>query len=160
MSNLFRETSAVFSSCGRYRYKLVRKFSPGSNTINFLMLNPSTADDIDNDPTVERCERRASRLGFDILIVTNIFAWRDTDPRKMKQAEDPVGPDNDCWIQKAASESDMIVCAWGNNGLHRGRCNDVVKLIEGYPLYCLKETSGQPHHPLYLPYNLEPKRWK
>lgn len=150
----------MFSECRRYRYQLTRKFGSDSKTINFLMLNPSTADDIENDPTVERCERRAERLGFDRLIVTNIFAWRDTDPGKMKKAEYPVGPENDRWILKSASESDMIVCAWGNNGLHLGRCNDVVNLLRGYKLFCLKETGGQPHHPLYLSYSLEPKEWR
>lgn len=91
MSTLFPEQSgADFSPCQRYRYKLWRKWGNG-DLVNFLMLNPSTADAVQNDPTVERCERRARQLGFDGLIVTNLFAFRATDPRTLKAAPDPIG---------------------------------------------------------------------
>ena len=70
--------------------------------VHFIMLNPSTATESQNDPTVERCERRARSLGYGAFSVTNIFAWRETDPRKMEKVSDPVGPKNDSIIQKHA----------------------------------------------------------
>ena len=83
---------AVYSDCERYRYMLTRVWEPGGCKALFIMLNPSTATEVQNDPTVERCERRARALGFGAFRVLNIFAWRDTDPKAMRAAADPVGP--------------------------------------------------------------------
>ena len=89
---------AVYSECERYRYSLTRIWDQTGQRVMFVMLNPSTATEVQNDPTVERCERRARALGFGGFRVTNIFAWRDTDPRQMRAAADPVGPGNDAAI--------------------------------------------------------------
>ena len=86
---------ALYSDCQRYRYALTRIWDADGKRAVFIMLNPSTATEVQNDPTVARCERRARALGFGAFRVCNIFAWRDTDPRAMRAAAEPVGPDND-----------------------------------------------------------------
>jgi hypothetical protein len=88
------ESEAVYSDCENYRFLLTRTWGDGPRAL-FIMLNPSTATEFQNDPTVERCERRARALGYGAFRVTNIFAWRATDPRDMRAAPDPVGAEND-----------------------------------------------------------------
>lgn len=154
-------SEAVYSDCERYRYALHRIWAPGPRAL-FVMLNPSTATEVQNDPTVERCERRARVLGFGSFAVANIFAFRATDPRVMRAAADPVGPENDAAILAAAVESDRIVCAWGNHGLHLGRGAAVEGLLRGLdrPLLHLGITgAGQPKHPLYVGYSQQPAIW-
>ena len=86
---------AVYSPCERYRYSLQRVWDETSGLLTFIMLNPSKADEVSNDPTVERCERRARALGYGGFCVVNIFAWRETDPQKLRKARAPIGPAND-----------------------------------------------------------------
>ncbi|MGB0903605.1 MAG: DUF1643 domain-containing protein, partial [Mangrovicoccus sp.] len=114
---------AVYSPCELYRYTLTRVWDPAGRKAFFVMLNPSTATEVQNDPTVERCERRARALGFGGFRVANIFAWRDTDPKKMRAAADPVGPENDAAIMAGCGWADQVICAWGAHGDHldRGR---------------------------------------
>src|SRR5918998_3116048 len=88
-------SSARFSPDRRYRYELWRRWGDGPALCNFLLLNPSTADERADDPTVARCVRRARAWGLDALVVTNLFSIRATDPRARRGVEDPVGPDND-----------------------------------------------------------------
>ena len=148
---------AEFSADRRYRYSLEIEWGDGSGTCNFLMLNPSTADELANDPTVERCERRARMWGYRRLIVTNLFAFRATDPREMRAAIDPVGPDNDAAILAAAMVSDLVIAAWGNHGMHLRRAETVRLMLGPLGLKCLRVAkTGEPCHPLYLPYELEP----
>jgi len=157
------ETGAVFSACERYRFLLWRKWADGP-TLNFAMLNPSTADEIDNDPTVERCRVRAIRAGYGRLIVTNLFAWRATDPKQLLAVDAPIQPadtlHNDRAILEAAKEAELVVCGWGNHGVLLGRSATVLgTLRELMPdkLRCLALTSkGEPWHPLYLSFNLQP----
>ncbi len=134
---------------------------PSPRVCNFLMLNPSTADESDNDPTVERCERRARSWGFDGLIVTNIFAWRSTDPSVLPGLPDPVGPENDRVILQTARMSDQVICAWGKDGAIRGRSAAVRSLLRDVQLYALRvsEKTGECFHPLYLPYSAAPFPW-
>ena len=153
---------AVYSPCERYRYTLTRTWAPETGKILFVMLNPSTATERQNDPTVERCERRARALGFGAFRVCNIFAWRETDPAKMRKAEDPVGPGNDAAIAQACHWADRIVCAWGVHGEHLGRGPTVEALMRatGRPLHHLGLTrAGHPRHPLYIGYAVEPEPW-
>lgn len=153
--NLFDAGGAAFSECRRYRYRLWRSWSGGVGTLNFLMLNPSTADEVENDPTVERCERRARAWGYQKLIVTNLFAFRSTSPHELKQQADPVGPCNDAAILEAAGEASQVICAWGEHGAHLGRADAVRTLLARRPLWALRVNSGgEPSHPLYLPYEL------
>ena len=155
-------STAVYSDCERYRYLLTRVWEPAGRKALFVMLNPSTATEVQNDPTVERCERRARTLGFGAFRVTNIFAWRDTDPRKMRAASDPVGPDNDAAIRQSVVWADQVICAWGTHGSHLERGPAVETLLRetGAPLFTLGLTKdGHPKHPLYIGYSEQPKGW-
>jgi hypothetical protein len=150
---------AVFSPCRRWRYLLWRRWDAGKPAANFLMLNPSTADEVKLDPTCARARDYAERWGYGALIVTNVFGWRATDPDDMKAAEDPVGPGNDAAILRAARESAIVVCAWGNHGAHMERSSRVVEMLreKKIELHALRvNAGGEPAHPLYLPGALEP----
>lgn len=155
-------STAVYSDCERYRYSLTRIWDVAGRKALFVMLNPSTATEVQNDPTVERCERRARALGFGAFQVTNIFAWRDTDPRKMRAAVDPVGAENDAAILSGVNWADQVVAAWGTHGAHLDRGPAVEQLLRGtgHPLYHLGLTKdGHPKHPLYIAYTQQPEPW-
>ena len=129
----------------------------------FVMLNPSTATEVQNDPTVERCERRARALGFGGFRVTNIFAWRDTDPRNMRAAAEPIGAHNDALIVEGAAWADTVIAAWGTHGAHLDRGAAVTHLLRetGQPLFHLGLSKhGHPKHPLYLAYTQQPQVWE
>lgn len=151
---------AAFSTCGVYRYWLSRDWDASLPRIAFIGLNPSTADETNNDPTVLRCIRRAERLGYGSMVMLNAFAIRATDPDVMLAADEPVGPDNDAAIVDWCGRSQTILACWGNDGRHRGRDRAIVELVcgrLGRELHCLLVTgAGQPGHPLYLPYELKP----
>ena len=114
-------SGAQFSRCRRWRYLLWRRWDESKPVANFLMLNPSTADELKLDPSCTRARNYAERWGYGGLIVTNIFGWRATDPKVMKSVKDPVGRGNDAAILRAAREAKLVVCAWGNHGEHLGR---------------------------------------
>jgi len=154
-------SDAVYSDCERFRYVLTRAWGPGPRAL-FVMLNPSTATEVQNDPTVERCERRARALGFGAFRVTNIFAFRATDPKVMRAASDPVGPENDAAILGSLPWANAVICAWGNHGLHLDRGPTVEAMLRkaGAGLCHLGLTGqGQPRHPLYVGYDQEPLVW-
>ena len=156
------ESGAVFSACRRWRYLLWRRWDADRPAANFLMLNPSTADERRLDPTCARAREYAARWGYGALIVTNVFAWRATDPAEMKAAADPVGPGNDRAIVRAAREARLVVCAWGNHGAHLDRASSVRDLLRkaGVASHALRVNgTGQPAHPLYLPGMLRPRPW-
>jgi hypothetical protein len=156
------DSAAVYSDCERFRYVLTRTWGAPAPRALFVMLNPSTATELQNDPTVERCERRARALGFGAFRVVNIFAFRATDPRIMRLQTDPIGPENDSHICDSAMWADQIICAWGNHGTHLGRGSQVVALLRncGKPLWHLGLTaSGEPKHPLYIAYAAAPALW-
>jgi len=153
-------SGATFSRCRRWRYLLWRRWDASKPVANFLMLNPSTADELKLDPSCTRARNYAEAWGYGALIVTNIFGWRATDPAEMKQVKDPVGRGNDRAIVEAASKAGIVVCAWGNHGEHMDRARAVVALLEAENilLKCLKTTgAGHPAHPLYLRGSLAPK---
>jgi hypothetical protein len=155
-------SEAVYSDCEAYRYLLTRVWNRAGRKALFVMLNPSTATEIQNDPTVERCERRARALGFGSFRVTNIFAYRATDPKVMRAAPDPVGPDNDDAIVESATWADQIICAWGSHGefLSRGPAVEALLRGTGRPLSTLGLTkAGHPRHPLYIGYARQPESW-
>lgn len=157
------ESGALFSPCRRWRYLLWRRWDKARPAANFLMLNPSTADERKLDPSCTRARRYAEAWGYGALIVTNLFGWRATDPGDMKAVRDPVGRGNDRAILEAARGAALVVCAWGNHGEHLGRAAEVLELLlsANLRLHCLKlnAASGHPAHPLYLPARLRPKRW-
>ena len=153
---------AVFSPCNRYRYLLTRVWDTDGPKALFIMLNPSTADEMKNDPTVERCERRARALGFGAFRVCNIFAFRATDPRVMRAQSDPVGSANDASIKESCGWADDVICAWGIHGEHLGRGAEVESLVRAtgaVPKHLGLSKHGHPKHPLYISYKTQPKPW-
>lgn len=155
---------ATYSACGNYRYKLWRQWEPSGKVLTFVMLNPSTATEIQNDPTVERCQRRAIALGFGGLRVTNIFALRSTDPNALYETDDPIGPENDEAILESVRDAALVIAAWGAHGDYMDRGEKVQKLLlkAGVAIYCLGTTknSGMPRHPLYVGYAKIPELWR
>lgn len=152
-------SGAFFTQDNLYRFSLWRNWAPGKPML-WIMLNPSTADEVANDPTVERCERRAVKGDYGGLEVCNVFAFRSTDPRKLKQVDDPVGPGNDGYILGCAERAKKVVCAWGNLAGTRGI--EVAKMLmdHGIKLYHLGLTKmGHPRHPLYVPYEKQLEAW-
>lgn len=152
----------IFSPDRIYRYTLYREWGTGP-VVNFICLNPSTADEERNDPTVRRCIGYARDWGFDRMMVTNIFALRSTDPSVLKTHPEPIGAENNAWIERMARSSDLIVCAWGGIATERG---DFIKhRLSSLLLHYLRLTPATerkhafPHHPLYLPKSLKPVEW-
>lgn len=171
------DRKTIFSPCRKYRYTLwrewdapedllerVTKFKFGQY-VQFIGLNPSTADEVKNDPTVTRCINYAKAWGFGAMCMTNAFAWRDTDPKGMKTCPKPIShskrmeefrygikvdiEENDYWIDYIASQAGLVIAAWGKHGKHLGRDEEIKSL--GIDLYCLgTNIDGTPKHPLYL----------
>ncbi len=155
-------STAVYSDCEHYRYALTRTWDPAGRKLLYIMLNPSRATEEQNDPTIERCERRARRLGFGAFRAVNIFAWRETDPRHLRRAAEPIGPENDASLLNAAAWADTILCAWGVHGAHldRGPATETLLREAGHDLQSLGQTKhGHPRHPLYVGYAVTPRPW-
>lgn len=146
------ERGAVLSPCQRYRYQLTRTWDEKLPAVAFVGLNPSTADANIDDPTVRRCIGFARDWGFGALVLVNLFALRSTEPSKLYSACEPVGPENDRWLQLAGDNAETVVAAWGVHGELHGRCRAVQRLFAN--LKCLGKTrDGHPRHPLYLSKN-------
>lgn len=163
MSQLALElgSSAFFSPCRTWRYLLRRKWNDRQE-VAFIMLNPSTADETQDDPTIRRCIGYAKTWGYGGLIVGNIFGLRSTDPKALLSAADPVGPHNDYWLANIGFGTDTV-CAWGAHGKLHGRGAKVLELLRlnGAQPMALKLTGdGQPAHPLYLKGDLKPFRYE
>ncbi len=168
---------AVFSEDRRYRYLLTRGLhGPGTPDVGVIMLNPSTADSFDDDPTIRRVRSFAHRLhherggsGSPRIVVANLFALRATDPKALNDALDPFGPDNAAAIEWVVANSRNLLVAWGASlpsKFHATRALGVVqRQVETYrnsgrPVWCLGTTkSGQPRHPLYLAGNTPFEPW-
>lgn len=153
---------ATYSPCDLYRYALTREWDPGGRRVLFVMLNPSVATEVQNDPTVERCERRARVLGYGAFRVVNIFACRATDPRVLKQADDPVGPANDDAIRDGVAWADDVIAGWGAHGAHRDRGADVARILGQLGCRAMHlglSKAGHPRHPLYIAYARQPVAW-
>lgn len=154
--------TAILSSDGKYRYFLDRSIIPaGDRVLTFIMLNPSTADAERDDPTIRKCKGFALRNDFHILNVVNLFGYRSPYPAELKKADNPVGAANADNVLKSCEQSDMIICAWGNHGSLFGQDRKTIDLLRGFDLYALGLTnSGQPKHPLYVPYDKKPFKWR
>lgn len=169
MSKIFRkhlehgvQSSALYSPCETYRYALTRVWNEDGKKLLYIMLNPSTATELKNDPTIERCERRARMLGFGSFCACNLFAYRATNPKELKKAKEPIGPDNLAQIMIYARRADTILCAWGTHGAHLDMGQTITQLLreEGFELYHLGlSKSGHPRHPLYIGYNTPLQIW-
>lgn len=158
--------SAVFSEDRAYRYTLSRCwgdwFSGGKpGYVAFCCLNPSTADETVDDPTIRRCVGFSKAWGYSGFVMVNLFAIRATDPKVMLKHPEPVGSENDKWICDIAKSAALIICAWGNHGGHKGRCYKVQRMLmqkHGLTLMRLGLTNtGFPKHPLYIAGNTIPQ---
>lgn len=142
--------SAVLSPDRVYRYELWRQWDDKLRRLLVIGLNPSTADETVDDPTIKKCVRYAQRWGFGALCMANLFAFRATQPKDMMAAGDPIGPDNDITLAALAGSMDTIVAAWGAHGNYRDRSLVVMRMFEGRTVCCLDIVkNGEPKHPLY-----------
>ncbi len=154
---------ATISPCQTYRYLLWRRWADGP-ACNFVMLNPSTADAEREDATIRRCLAFAHHWKYPALMVTNLFAYRATDPKAMFSAAadqvDIIGPDNDATLLQTAQAAGIVLCAWGTRDIYRA---DYVRWLlrgAGVPLHYLRLTQmGFPEHPLRLPAKFKPLQW-
>jgi hypothetical protein len=172
------ERAHQFSPCRKYRYTLWREWHKDTlnlsaddeartihQFVQFIGLNPSTADEVQDDPTVRRCIQFAKDWGYGAMCMTNIFAFRATDPTNMKAEVSPVAEldlrhlqnENDTWLQRISRSAGLIICAWGRHGNHLKRHERVLDLLSDRKLHCLSvNADGTPAHPLYLPSILKP----
>ena len=152
------QPGALLSPCRTYRYDLWRTWLGGSDYAMFVGLNPSTADETEDDPTIRRCVAYAKAWGYAGLCMTNLFAFRATEPTDMMRAADPIGPLSDEVLRERAEAAGVVVAAWGVHGAFGGRNRAVHKMLP--KLHYLRLTKdGHPGHPLYLPKTLEPVAW-
>jgi hypothetical protein len=161
--------SAVFSECRTWRYSLARWTAQETHefkTVAFIGLNPSTADEVQDDPTVRRCVGFAKAWGFDRLVMLNAFAFRATDPGKLAALDfsTAVGPENHKHLVREARAADLVVCAWGVHGARWQRGPSLALALGSEPgisLHVLGLTKdGHPRHPLYLRADLQPVLWE
>jgi hypothetical protein len=142
---------AMLSPCLQYRFALSRAWKPNARVIGFILLNPSTADDKIDDPTVKKLIDFAKYNGFGGFLLANIFSLRSPDPKSLRAHRDPIGPSNDYWIQQVIRWSEQVICGWGNHGTYRQRGKEVKLLIPRAKRFVFGfNNGGQPTHPLYL----------
>lgn len=147
---------AKFSKCRKYRHVLWRIWKEDTPYALFIGLNPSTADEIEDDPTIIRCINFAKDWGYGGLMMANLFAFRATDPNILFQTKDPIGPENDEYLLKVSLPAGIIIGAWGNKGGYLNRADKIIGMLPN--IYCLKlNKTGHPAHPLYLSSKLKPK---
>lgn len=141
---------AILSRNRLYRYVLWREWDTSKGTCVFIGLNPSTANETEDDPTLRRCVNFAKDWGFGKCVIINLFAYRTTNPDELKKQDKPVGYKNNHHIKTESVNAAMVVAAWGNHGFFLKRDEKVLKLLKDIRLKCFKLTSkGQPVHPLY-----------
>jgi len=160
MESIFESgAGAKFSKDRVYRYALWRIWDESKEPVMFIGLNPSTADEVEDDPTLRRCMNFADNWGYGGVVMTNLFAYCATDPDMMKSTKKPIGQRNNQFLKQLASEVDLIVAAWGNHGAYLSRSDEVQAMLPA--LHYLKlNASGEPAHPLYLPGSLIPLNWR
>ena len=140
---------AILSEDRKYRYILSRIWDETKPTVLFIGLNPSTADENTDDPTIRRCINFAKSWGYGGIFMANLFAFRSTNPQGLYAEQDPVGSANDFYIKEYSDKSKLTIACWGNHGNFINRSEEVCKLVNS--LYCLDiNKSGKPKHPLYV----------
>lgn len=148
-----------YSPCERYRYGLSRVWDRTAGSVLFVMLNPSTADEFRNDPTVARCETRARRMGFGAVMIANLFAFRATRPTDLKRAAAPVGPLNDRILAHWTNSADLTIAAWGAHGAHLDRACKYAQSLPDRVSHLGLTKAGHPRHPLYVAFETQPQPW-
>jgi hypothetical protein len=158
MTELFVDRKAEFSPCRTYRNCLRIVWNKDLPVAAFVGLNPSTADEFRDDPTIRRERGFAVAWGCGGLLKLNIFAFRSTDPKVMLNHPEPIGPVNSIQYMNAklADIKGPKIAAWGKHGAHRGRGDEVLRMVPGLQ-YLRLNGDGSPAHPLYLPASLVPK---
>ncbi len=155
--------SAVISDCGAYRYRLSRMTDCPLRWVKricWIMLNPSTADEVNDDPTIRRILGFSSSWGYTHVEVVNLYALRATDPAALCSHPDPIGPLNDTWIRDMSASADVTVAAWGAHKMASGDRVQKVWNAAAHNLWCLGVTKrGAPRHPLYLPKTAQLEGW-
>lgn len=142
--------TVIISADSAYRYALTRRWGSGPTAL-FVGLNPSTADAASDDASTRRMVGFARSVGCGGLTLVNLYAWRSRSPSVLRKVSDPVGPDNDAWITRAAAASDLVVAAWGTHARPE-RSAAVLELLRCSTIWCLGLTRDRhPAHPLYLP---------
>lgn len=153
-----QRSRAWYSDCGVYRYGLERVWGAGPMVL-YVMLNPSTATELANDPTIERCQRRAVQLGFGAMRIANLFAYRATKPEELRKAADPIGPQNADMLARWSGGSDLVLAAWGVHGALLGQGPACARGLSGNVCHLGLTKEGHPRHPLYVPYAVAPRDW-
>ena len=144
--------SAIFSDDRKYRYVLWRVWSPNKGLLLVIGLNPSTANEISDDPTIARLLTRASLSGFGGLLMANLYAYVSTDPKELLRDSDLSGAENDFYLKYLIGISDKTLCGWGSFSPVVKRAPAVLTMIPDP--YCLGvNADGQPKHPLYVSYD-------
>lgn len=150
----------ILSADRLYRYTLWREWSmplidcacggcQNRKYVMFIGLNPSTADETRDDNTIRKCVKFARSWGYGALCMTNLFAYRATQPKEMKKYSRPIGDDNDKWLAACAHDAGIVIAAWGKDGTHLRRDITVERMMNS--LQCLGQNGdGTPKHPLYL----------
>jgi len=160
----YLERGAAISECGKYRYRLWRKWADVELLpVLWLMLNPSTADGMKDDPTIRRCREFSRTWGYGSMLVGNVFALRATDPDQLARADDPVGPLNYKSLTAMAQRSAFVICAWGSHPKVTGSFSREALTAAWCPggAWSLGLTkAGNPRHPLYLPANSQRQEFK
>ena len=144
--------SAVLSPDGAYRYELRREWGP-EPLCGWVMLNPSTADALVDDPTIRRCMGFARAWGAGGIVVTNLFALRATDPAELARHPDPRGPASEAAWRRLVEGAVTVVCAWGAHPMAAQVAPELLAVFDarGVTPQCLGATrSGAPRHPLYV----------
>ncbi|WP_180054180.1 MULTISPECIES: DUF1643 domain-containing protein [unclassified Acinetobacter] len=144
------EKGAEISECSKYRYSLWRIWDKDKPIFTFIGLNPSTADHVQDDPTITRCINFAKSWGGGGIYMANLFAYRATKPQEMMAQEDPIGTQNDEYLYRLASQSKHIIACWGNDGAFKERSAFVKQLLKDKLYYLELNKSGEPKHPLYI----------
>lgn len=170
----------VFSQDRKFRYTLWRSWNthllmglgdgpktnqkPARDFVQFIGLNPSTADETLDDPTIRRCINFSKEWGYGSMCMTNLFAFRATDPKDMKRCRgeaSPVGSANNAWLIQVSMEASLIICCWGRDGTHMNRQAEVLGILPLEKVKCFGGNGdGTPKHPLYLPGNQALIEWR
>ncbi|WP_163528832.1 DUF1643 domain-containing protein [Halobacillus ihumii] len=153
------QVKAIFDRTMNYRYLLECVFDDSKDRIMFVMLNPSTADSDICDTTLNRCVNFTKSWGYGGMYIVNLFALVSKSPEILLTHRDPVGVENDRYILEAAEKSKTIILAWGEKFTSiRNRKVEVLQMLQGYNLHCIKKTKNgkHPRHPLFLKKDLTP----
>ena len=144
---------AIFSYCKKYRYVLWRIWDKSKPYVMFIGLNPSTANETSDDPTIRRVKKFAFDWGYGGIYMMNLFAFVTPYPEKLEVCEDPIG-ENDKWLNIIAVKCDKIIFAWGSFKEAQKRAKQIMERFSGYAL--IINNDGSPRHPLYVNANTEP----